>query len=335
MAIFFRNLQKKFLTMKIIGIGNALTDLMTQIESDDILRNLNLPKGSMQLVDATMSQRASDATKHFKRTLASGGSAANTIHGLARLGMKTGFIGKVGKDDLGDFFEKDMVKSGIQTHLIQSATPSGLALALVSPDGERTFATYLGAACELQDIDIDADVLKNYDILHIEGYLLQNYKLISHSIKTAKELGLKVSLDLASYNVVEEHRDFLNEMIDLYTDIIFANEEESKALTGLEPEESAKYLSQRVDIAAVKTGPGGSFVAMNGEITAVPTQKIIPVDTTGAGDLYAAGFLYALSKGKSAYECGRTGSVIASEVITTIGAKIPEEKWSTLVQLTK
>ncbi|HPB02866.1 MAG TPA: adenosine kinase [Bacteroidales bacterium] len=321
--------------MKIIGIGNALTDLMTQIESDDILRNLNLPKGSMQLVDATMSQRASDATKHFKRTLASGGSAANTIHGLARLGMKTGFIGKVGKDDLGDFFEKDMVKSGIQTHLIQSATPSGLALALVSPDGERTFATYLGAACELQDIDIDADVLKNYDILHIEGYLLQNYKLISHSIKTAKELGLKVSLDLASYNVVEEHRDFLNEMIDLYTDIIFANEEESKALTGLEPEESAKYLSQRVDIAAVKTGPGGSFVAMNGEITAVPTQKIIPVDTTGAGDLYAAGFLYALSKGKSAYECGRTGSVIASEVITTIGAKIPEEKWSSLVQLTK
>ncbi len=321
--------------MKIIGIGNALTDLMTQIESDDILKNLNLPKGSMQLVDATMSQRASDATKHFKRTLASGGSAANTIHGLARLGMKIGFIGKVGKDDLGDFFEKDMVKSGIQTHLIQSATPSGLALALVSPDGERTFATYLGAACELQDIDIDADVLKNYDILHIEGYLLQNYKLISHSIKTAKELGLKVSLDLASYNVVEEHRDFLNEMIDLYTDIIFANEEESKALTGLEPEESAKYLSQRVDIAAVKTGPGGSFVAMNGEITAVPTQKIIPVDTTGAGDLYAAGFLYALSKGKSAYECGRTGSVIASEVITTIGAKIPEEKWSSLVQLTK
>ncbi|MGD9492001.1 MAG: adenosine kinase [Bacteroidales bacterium] len=321
--------------MKIIGIGNALTDLMTQIENDEVLNNLNLPKGSMQLVDAAMSQRASDATKHFKRTLASGGSAANTIHGLARLGMKTGFIGKVGKDDLGDFFEKDMVKSGIQTHLIQSATPSGLALALVSPDGERTFATYLGAACELQDIDIDADVLKNYDILHIEGYLLQNYKLISHSIKTAKELGLKVSLDLASYNVVEEHRDFLNEMIDLYTDIIFANEEESKALTGLEPEESAKYLSQRVDIAAVKTGPGGSFVAMNGEITAVPTQKIIPVDTTGAGDLYAAGFLYALSKGKSAYECGRTGSVIASEVITTIGAKIPEEKWSTLVQLTK
>lgn len=335
MAIFFRNLQKKFLTMKIIGIGNALTDLMTQIESDDVLKNLNLPKGSMQLVDATMSQRASDATRHFKRSLASGGSAANTIHGLARLGIETGFIGKVGKDDLGEFFEKDMIKSGIRTHLIHSATPSGLALALVSPDGERTFATYLGAACELEDTDIDANVLKEYDILHIEGYLMQNYKLISHAIKTAKELGLRVSLDLASYNVVEQHRDFLNEIIDLYADIIFANEEESKALTGLEPEESARHLSQRVDIAAVKTGPGGSFVAMNGEITAVPTKKITPVDTTGAGDLYAAGFLFALTKGKNAYECGRTGSVIASEVITNIGAKIPEEKWENIVQLTK
>ncbi|KAF5040862.1 5-dehydro-2-deoxygluconokinase [anaerobic digester metagenome] len=164
---------------------------------------------------------------------------------------------------------------------------------------------------------------------------MQNYKLISHAIKTAKELGLRVSLDLASYNVVEQNRDFLNEIIDLYADIIFANEEESKALTGLEPEESAKHLSQRVDIAAVKTGPGGSYVAMNCEITAVPTKKITPVDTTGAGDLYAAGFLYALTKGKNAYECGRTGSIIASEVITTIGAKIPEEKWGNIVQLTK
>jgi len=334
-AIFFRNLQKKFLIMKIIGIGNALTDLMTRIESDEVLNNLNLPKGSMQLVDAAMSQRASNATKQFKRSLASGGSAANTIHGLARLGMETGFIGKVGKDDLGEFFKKDMMESGIKTHLIQSETPSGLALALVSPDGERTFATYLGAACELEDTDIDAEVLKEYDILHIEGYLLQNYKLISHSIKTAKELGLRVSLDLASYNVVEQNRDFLNEMIDLYADIIFANEEESKALTGLEPEQSVQHLSKRVDIVAVKTGPGGSFVYMNGEMCQVPTQKITPVDTTGAGDLYAAGFLYALAKGKNAYECGRTGSMIASEVITHIGAKIPVEKWDNLVQLAK
>ncbi|MPM15386.1 5-dehydro-2-deoxygluconokinase [bioreactor metagenome] len=321
--------------MKIIGIGNALTDLMTQIENDEVLNSLQLPKGSMQLVDAATSKRASEATRHFKRTLASGGSAANTIHGLSRLGIETGFIGKVGHDDLGDFFEKDMINSGIKTHLRHSETSSGLALALVSPDGERTFATYLGAACELEDTDIVEEVLKEYDILHIEGYLLQNYKLISHSIKTAKELGLRVSLDLASYNVVEQHRDFLNEMIDLYADIIFANEEESKALTGMEPEESARHLSKRVDIAAIKTGPGGSFVAMNGEITAVPTQKITPVDTTGAGDLYAAGFLYALSKGKNAYECGRTGSMIASEVITHIGAKIPGEKWDNLIRLSR
>jgi sugar/nucleoside kinase (ribokinase family) len=321
--------------MKIIGIGNALTDLMTQIENDNMLTGFNLPKGSMQLVDAATSQRVSDATKNLRRTLASGGSAANTIHGLARLGMKTGFIGKVGKDDMGEFFEKDMIKSGIKTHLIHSATPSGMALVLVSPDGERTFATYLGAACELEDTEINDDVLKEYDILHIEGYLVQNYRLITHAIKTAKEHGLRVSLDLASYNMVEEHRDFLSEIIDLYADIVFANEDESKALTGLEPEESARYLSQNVDIAVVKTGPKGSFVAMNGEVVAVPAKTVEPVDTTGAGDLYAAGFLYALAKGKNAYECGRIGSMLAAEVITNIGAKIPEDKWEQLVQLAK
>ncbi|NLL27505.1 MAG: adenosine kinase [Bacteroidales bacterium] len=321
--------------MKVIGIGNALTDLMTQIENDEILSLLKLPKGSMQLVDAITSKMASDATTQFKRTLASGGSAANTIHGLAKLGMQVGFIGKVGEDEMGDFFNNDMVKSGIKTNLIRSKTPSGLALALVSPDGERTFATYLGAAVELKKEDIDANMFVGYDLLHIEGYLLQNYDLILHSMKSAKEKGLKVSLDLASYNVVEEHRDFLNKIIESYTDIIFANEEESKALTHLDSADSARYLSKIVEIAVVKTGPGGSIVGINQEVTKVPTKEITPVDTTGAGDLYASGFLHALSKGKSPYECGRIGSIIASEVISHIGAKIPDEKWETLIKLAK
>ncbi len=323
----------KIFFMKIIGIGNALTDLMTQIESDEILKHLNLPKGSMQLVDIETSKNASEATKNFQRSIASGGSAANTIHGLARLGIETGFIGKIGDDEIGRFFEEDMLKSGIKTFLIRSETPSGLALALVSPDGERTFATYLGAAVELNASDIDKQILGQYDILHIEGYLLQNYELISHSIEAAKELGLLVSLDLASYNVVEEHRDFLNEIVSTYVDIVFANEEESKAFTGMEPEESVKHLGKMVDIAVVKTGPLGSFVSMNGEITHVPTTKIAPIDTTGAGDLYAAGFLYGLATGKSAFECGKLGTKLALEVICHIGAKIPIEKWSLLKQL--
>ncbi|PLW92703.1 MAG: adenosine kinase [Marinilabiliales bacterium] len=316
--------------MKIIGIGNALVDLMTQIDNDATLENLNLPKGSMQLVDGENSKKAIGATATFKRTIASGGSAANTIHGLARLDSPVGFIGKIGRDEMGTFFKEDMQKSNIDTYLLESDTPSGVALALVSPDGERTFATYLGAAVEMTENDISPDIFEGYDILHIEGYLLQNYSLISQAIKTAKEKGLLVSVDLASYNVVEDNRDFLNEMIDQYTDIVFANEEESKALTGLEPEESVKHLQNRVDIAVVKTGPGGSLVSMNGQITKVPANKVNVVDTTGAGDLYASGFLYGLINNYAPYECGLAGTILGGEVIQHIGAKIPEELWDDL-----
>ncbi len=318
--------------MRILGIGNALVDLMTRIDHDDILRQLDLPKGSMQLVDAEMSHKVSEATKHYPRSIASGGSAANTIHGLARLGIEVGFIGKTGMDEMGEFFAKDMIKSGITPILMHSTTPSGVALALVSPDGERTFATYLGAAVEMTAEDIHPEIFSDYNILHIEGYLLQNYGLISEAIKTAKECGMLVSLDMASYNVVEQHRDFLNDIIDSYVDIVFANEEESKAFTGKEPELSIAELGKRVDIAVVKTGPGGSLVSMNGSVVHVPTEKINPVDTTGAGDLYAAGFLYGLVNGFAPEACGKFGTKLASEVIRHIGAKIPDEKWHALRQ---
>ena len=321
--------------MKIIGIGNALVDLMTQIDNDKTLEMLNLPKGSMQLVDNVTSKKAIEATSNFKRTIASGGSAANTIHGLTKLGTSSGFIGKIGKDEMGDFFMKDMNKSGIETVLMKSETASGVALALVSPDGERTFATYLGAAIELTDKDIDSNIFSQYDLLHIEGYLLQNYQLISQSIKLAKENGLLISIDLASYNVVEDNREFLQEIIDKYADIVFANEEESKALTGLEPLESIKHLQSRVDVAIVKIGQDGSLIAMNGEITPVPANKINVVDTTGAGDLYASGFLYGLINNYAPYECGLAGTILAGEVIKHIGAKIPENTWPDLINQIK
>jgi sugar/nucleoside kinase (ribokinase family) len=321
--------------MKIIGIGNALVDLLTQIEEDSTLEALNLPKGSMQLVDGENSKKAIDATSSFKRTIASGGSAANTIHGLARLGTPIGFIGKIGRDEMGTFFKNDMNQSGIETYLLESDTPSGVALALVSPDGERTFATFLGAAVEMTEKDINSSIFENFDILHIEGYLLQNYSLISETIKAAKEKGLLVSVDLASYNVVEDNRDFLNEIIDKYTDIVFANEEESKALTGLDPEESVKSLQKRVDIAVVKTGADGSLIAMNGEITKVPANTVKVIDTTGAGDLYASGFLYGLINNYAPYECGLAGTILGGEVIQHIGAKIPDELWKDLSEQVK
>lgn len=198
---------------KVIGLGNALVDIMTMIDSDKVLEKLNLPKGSMQLVDSELSEKIQLETKKFPRSMASGGSAANTIRSLANMGIETGFVGKIGPDELGDFFASDMKRTGVIPRLIKSETASGRAVALVSKDSERTFATYLGAAAELLAEDINATMFVDYDILHVEGYLIINHELIEKAMSLAKENGLKVSLDLASYNVVEDNLEFLRYLI--------------------------------------------------------------------------------------------------------------------------
>ena len=325
--IFIYNFAKKNLMKKVLGIGNALVDLMTQIDNDNVLNDLDLPKGSMQLVDRNVSEKVINKTKHLKRSIASGGSAANTIHGLARLGVETGFIGKIGKNEMGTYFREDMIKSGISPLLLESDSDSGVAVALVSPDGERTFATFLGAAIELSADDLNEDMFKGYDILHIEGYLLQNYALIETACNFARNQGLLISLDLASFNVVESHRDFLAYIAKEFADIIFANEEEAKAMTGRQPEDALQHIAEWCDIAIVKIGKEGSLIKTNGETTKVEAIQTVVTDTTGAGDLYASGFLFGVLNDYSMEECGRIGTLLAKNVIEQMGAKIPDEVW--------
>jgi sugar/nucleoside kinase (ribokinase family) len=313
---------------KVLGMGNALVDIMTKLESDDTLKQFNLPKGSMQLVDFEFSSKVNEGTNHLEKQIASGGSAANTIHGLAKLGIETGFIGKVGEDEFGRFFHDDMVESTITPLLLKSTTPTGKAMALISQDSERTFATYLGAAVELSPEDIIKEQFEGYDIFHIEGYLVQNHKLIKRAVKLAKEKGLTVTLDMASYNVVEENLEFLNEILVKYVDIVFANEEEAKSFTGKEPEEALFQFSELCDIAVVKTGKSGSLVKQgitDHKVTAINVESI---DTTGAGDLYASGFIYGMIKGYSLEKCGKLGSVLAGKTIEMIGPKMDETKWN-------
>jgi sugar/nucleoside kinase (ribokinase family) len=149
---------------KVLGMGNALVDIMTILTTNDVLTQFNLPKGSMQLVDQTLYLNIQENTNHLKKQLASGGSAANTIHGISKLGIETGFIGKVGTDEMGQFFKIDLTSNNITPFLIESETPSGVATALVSPDSERTFATFLGAACELEAKNINHEHFDSYDI---------------------------------------------------------------------------------------------------------------------------------------------------------------------------
>ncbi len=172
---------------QILGMGNALVDLMTKIDQEEILKILNLPKGSMQLVDAETSKNVLQNTAKYPKVMASGGSAANTIHGLARLGVETAFIGTIGKDETGDFFHNDMKASGIQPMLFQSQTPSGVAIALVTPDGERTFATYLGAAVDLSAAHLEAEHFIGHKYFYVEGYLVFNEELLLKALKEAKK----------------------------------------------------------------------------------------------------------------------------------------------------
>jgi sugar/nucleoside kinase (ribokinase family) len=315
---------------KILGIGNALVDVMTIINDDTILDKFGLPKGSMQLVDTEKSGMVKAETMNFKRSLASGGSAANTIHGLAMLGIKTGFIGSIGKDEMGNFFENDMKNAGINALLSRRDSVTGTAVALISQDSERTFATHLGAAVELTASDLNPEYFAGYDILYLEGYLIFNKSLVETACRIAKEKNMKIALDLSSYNVVESQLTDFKEIVEKYVDILFANEEEAKSFTGRGPEESLELLSKDCEIAVVKIGKEGSLIKQDEQIIRVGTIPVQSLDTTGAGDLYAAGFLYGYANNLDIEKCGLAGSVLAGNVIEILGARMDEKKWDTI-----
>ena len=315
---------------KILGIGSALVDILTQIPNEQILQKLNLPKGSMTYVDAQTSVKIGEKLAYLGNQMASGGSAANTMSGLAKLGIEAGFLSKIGKDEVGQFFEKQMTDSNVQPLMLKSDTPSGRVQALVTADGERTFATCLGAAAEMCSDDIQPELLKGWDILYVEGYLVANPTMLRKAIETAKALGMTIAIDLASYNVVEESRDFLLELINNYVDIVFANEKEAFALTGMEPEEALHYIAERCQIAVVKVGAKGAFVQRGKEIVTIPPMKADVVDTTGAGDMWAAGFLAGFVKDESLLKCGMMGAIVAKNIIEVVGAKMDEARWDSI-----
>ena len=312
----------------VLGIGNALVDVMKMLQNDDIVHQLGFPKGSMTLVDAETSGKIKESTSELETALASGGSAANTIHGLAMMGMDAGFIGSVGKDETGDFFESDMRSAGVNTYLLRRKTETGTAVALVSKDSERTFGTHLGAAIELEGRDIKSNLFTGYDFLYMEGYLITNRKLVETACRNAKEKGVKIAIDLASFNVVEAFHSDFRDIITEYVDIIFANEEEAKAYTGKEPAEALEELSAQCEIAVVKVGSEGSYIKRGDEVVKVDTIKVKSMDTTGAGDLYAAGFLYGLCQDDDLGLCGAYGSILAGNVIEVIGPKMDAGRWN-------
>ena len=318
--------------MKVLGMGNALVDILALIDDDSLLNELSLPKGSMQLIDEVKKDELNQAIKDKEKFLASGGSASNTIMGLAKLGVETGFIGQVGEDYYGNYYKEDLEKYKVNSHLIiNQKEASGIATTFVSKDGQRTFGTFLGAAAGLSFQDLRNEDFVGYDYFYIEGYLVQNLDLIRGAMSLAHKHGAKIILDMASYNIVEASRDFLLEVIPQYVDIIFANEEEAKALLQTTPENALEWLSKHVDIAIVKIGPKGSWAQQGEEKVFAPALDAICTDSTGAGDLYASGFLYGLINKLSLKRCAEIGSLLAGNVIQIIGPKMDDSKWIELV----
>jgi len=316
--------------MKVLGMGNALVDIIARINNDEMLESFGLPKGSMTLVDLDTSNFIHAETAGMPKTKASGGSAANTIHGLAHLGIETGFVGSVGNDEMGMFFKKDMQVNKINPILFRSMSETGRAMALISKDSERTFATYLGAAVNLTAEDISHGIFEGYDYFYVEGYLVQDKEMFEKALRLAVRAGLTICLDLASYNVVNEHVDFFKSMISEYVDILFANEEEIKSLTGLSPEEGARKTSEICDLVVIKLGAEGSFCICKEGMVRVGVRPSNAIDTTGAGDLFAAGFIYGHMKGLSSETCGKMGAILAGRIIELIGAKMDESHWENL-----
>ncbi len=313
---------------KIIGIGNALVDVLVRLEDDTLLARLGLPKGGMQLIDDARQHELASEVQQYHPVRATGGSAGNAMLALANLGAQPGFIGRVGDDETGRFFSDNCRETGIQARLISGPGHSGVANTFITPDAERTFATYLGVAGQLSADDITPELFAGYQILHIEGYLVQNNALVLAACRMAKQQGLKISVDLASYNVVKDHFPFFRDLVKEYVDIVFANEEESAAFTcGKLPEEALREIATMAETAVVKLGKRGACALRDGQRAEVPGTSQGVVDTTAAGDFFAGGFLYAYACGLSLQQCLSAGSLLAGAVIQVVGTRLPESKW--------
>lgn len=313
---------------KILGIGNALVDELMLITSTAVLNELHLPIGGMTLISDDAYDSLNTVRKEYPPQRATGGSAGNAIKAAAELGARCVFMGRVGEDETGRFYLDELKRTGIEDRLIHAQGRSGVASTFITPDGERTFATYLGVASELRAEDIPTNAFQDADIVHVEGYLVQNHALLSRIIEVARAGNARVSLDMASFNVVKENRDFLHDIVRDGVDILFANEEESKAFSREDdPEAALRHMAALCPIAIQKRGAQGSVAVSAAERVSVPGMKVKVVDTTGAGDYYAGGFLWSLVRGGTLKQCCQTGSILSANIIQHLGATLDTQTW--------
>lgn len=321
-------------TLDVVGIGNAIVDVLVHT-GERFLTDHGLTKGTMALVDQDQAERLYAGLGPGLET--SGGSAANTLAGIAQLGGRAGFIGRVRDDQLGAIFAHDIRSVGarFETPAALSGPSTARCLILVTPDAQRTMCTYLGASVGLHPEDLDLDLVRQARILYLEGYLWDSEEAKRAFVTAAeviREAGGAVALSLSDAFCVERHRESFLELVDGHIDILFANEMEITTLYHVNSfDEAVDQVRGRCRVAALTRSEQGSLVLSGNETHPIQPVHLGPlVDTTGAGDLYAAGFLYGLIRGDDLERCGRLGSLCAGQVVTQLGPR-PQISLSSLV----
>lgn len=325
-------------TLDVLGIGNAIVDVIAR-SPEETLTELNMVKGGMQLIEEKDIAPIYAAMGPGQER--SGGSAANTMAGIASFKGKAGFIGRVADDEFGHIFSHDIKSIGVEfsSDPVTDTDPTARCLIFVTPDGERTMNTFLGCSPALDKREITAEHIERAKVLYLEGYLFDRDEAKAAfytACDIAKAADTKIALTLSDTFCVDRHRDAFQELVETHIDILFANEDELRALTGTENTvEAATQLANEDKIIVMTRGSQGSFVSHgneNNHILPQPVQEV--VDTTGAGDLYAAGFLYGYAQGHKIETCGQLGSIAAAEVISHIGAR-PEVSLHELAKANK
>lgn len=310
----------------VVGIGSALLDLTFKVDYA-ALDALKLKKGTMQLVDEVSSKRILESLKGKEGTVTPGGSAANTMAGIANLGGKSIFIGKVGNDAQGDLYIAETEKEGVTCCISRHASLTGHAITLITPDSERTFATHLGAAVHLKPEDVPVDAIKKSRILHVEGYLLEGdmKEAAVFAMSVAKENGVKISVDLADPLLIKRNLGEFKRIVRHFADIVFVNEEEARAFTAQDAVEALHVIYLITEIAVVKLGEEGSLIKSNDTVHKIKPYRTKVANTNGAGDMYAAGMLFGIARKMPIEEAGKIASYASSLVVSQQGARLKEK----------
>ena len=309
-------------TNDVIGLGSALMDFLVEIDEDKLLE-FDLKKGEMHLVDEEKAKEVINKINEHQLTIETipGGSSANTLKGVALLGGHAIMCGKVGNDSHGEIYVQEIEKFGLTTRINKHPKTTGQAVSFITPDSERTFSTHLGAAIELYKEDILEEDIEKSKVLHLEGYQVEGptKETVMHAIELAKKHDTLVSIDLADPGLIRRNKEFLKDLVMNQADIVFVNEKEAEEFTGLQEEEAAKELGKHCKIAIVKMGKEGSYIFNENNLTKIQGYPANAIDTTGAGDSYAAGFLYGYCNNWHIEKAGRLGSLLASKVVEQKG----------------